>query len=186
MSRSGAGQDGTHQAEAPADAMTAGEVYVSEVTAGEASVDRASSDEEVQSGLTDMIDAAFDLPERDWSQYAPLTLAYIGDAVFDLIVRTMLVKRADEQVEKLHRKASRIVNAATQAQMLQKIRPQLTAQEESVVRRGRNASPHHTAKNASREEYLEATALEALIGYLYLKRDYERLTELIRAGLREA
>ena len=126
-----------------------------------------------------LLDRAMDLPERDWSQYSPLTLAWIGDTVFDLAVRTTLLKRANMQTDKLHQSASSIVNARSQAQRMEKIRPYLTDREEAVYRRGRNASPSHTAKNAGRSEYLEATGYECLIGYLYLERQYERLLELI-------
>ena len=126
-----------------------------------------------------VLDRMMDLPHRDWSQYSPLTLAWIGDTVCDLIVRTALLKRAHMQTEKLHRKASSIVNARSQARRMEEIRSLLTDQEESIYRRGRNASPPHTAKNAQREEYLEATGFECLIGYLYLERSYERLLELM-------
>ena len=129
------------------------------------------------------IDEAFDLKERDWSQYSALTLAFLGDAVFELFVRTVLVKRSDVQSARLHQRASRIVCAGAQAKMMRQIRPLLREDEEAVYRRGHNAKPPHTAKNASRDDYLEATALEALIGYLYLNREYERILELVRRGL---
>ncbi len=126
-----------------------------------------------------LLDRALDLPHRDWSQYSPLTLAWIGDTVCDLAVRTALLKRSNMQTDKLHRKASAIVNARSQAARMEEIRPLLTDREESVYRRGRNASPAHTAKNAQRSEYLEATGYECLIGWLYLERQYDRLLELI-------
>ena len=83
----------------------------------------------------------------------------------------------------LHRKASGYVNARSQAELVRAIRQELTEEEESIRRRGRNAKPGHTAKNAEIEEYLEATGLEALIGYLYLAGRYERLLYLIHTGL---
>ncbi len=125
------------------------------------------------------LDSVMGLPQRDWSQYSPLTLAWIGDTVFDLVVRTTLLKRGNMQTDKLHRIASGIVNARAQAERMEKIRPLLTEREESIYRRGRNSAPSHTAKNAERREYLEATGFECLIGYLYLEREYERLLELI-------
>ena len=125
-----------------------------------------------------LLDRYMDLPTRDWSQYSPLTLAWIGDTVYDLIVRTVLLKRANMQTDKLHRRASSIVNAKSQAKRMKEILPILTDRETSIYRRGRNASPPHTAKNAERGEYLEATGFECLIGYLYLDRQYERLLEL--------
>lgn len=126
-----------------------------------------------------VMDRMLDLPQRDWSQYSPLTLAWIGDTVFDLVVRTALLKRANMQTDKLHRKASSIVNAKAQAGRMKEILPLLSPEEEAVFRRGRNASPAHTAKNAQRSEYLEATGFECLIGYLYLGRRYARIVELI-------
>ena len=134
--------------------------------------------EESLRDFTQLLDSAFDLPQRDWSQYSPLTLAWLGDTVFDLIVRTVLLKQANRPTDKLHRMASGIVNARAQAGYMEKIRPKLTDRELSIYRRGRNASPGHTAKNADRAEYLEATAFECLIGYLYLEHQYERILEL--------
>ena len=126
-----------------------------------------------------ILDRYMDLPSRDWSQYSPLTLAWIGDTVYDLIVRTVLLKRANMQTDKLHRRASSIVNAKSQAKRMKEILSSLTDREMSIYRRGRNASPPHTAKNAERGEYLEATGFECLIGYLYLDGQYERLLELV-------
>lgn len=128
----------------------------------------------------------FDLPCRQWEQYSPLTLAYIGDSVYDLIIRTVLVKRANTQTAKLHGAASRLVRAGTQARIMEALRGYLTPQEESVYRRGRNSKPGHTAKNADRQEYLEATGFEALLGYLYLKKDYRRMIDLVKLGLEES
>ena len=132
-----------------------------------------------ETDLASLMDRALDLPQRDWSQYSPLTLAWIGDTVCDLVVRYALLKRANMQTDKLHRKASSIVNARSQAKRMEEIRTQLTDQEMSIYRRGRNANPGHTAKNADRSEYLEATGFECLMGYLYLERQYSRLLELM-------
>ena len=137
---------------------------------------------EQTAGISDfalMLDRFMDLPSRDWSQYSPLTLAWIGDTVYDLIVRTVLLKRANMQTDKLHRMASALVNARAQAKRMEEILPSLTDRETSIFRRGRNANPAHTAKNAERSEYLEATGFECLIGYLYLDRQYDRLLELV-------
>lgn len=125
------------------------------------------------------IDRVFRLPQKDWKQYSPLTLAWIGDTVFDLIVRTVLVKQANRPAEKLHREASKIVNARSQAQMAETIRSCLSEEEEGIFRRGCNAHPRHIAKNADREQYLEATGLEALLGWLYLNGSYGRILELV-------
>lgn len=141
--------------------------------------------EESISGAGDYLEQVFALEEKDWSQYSPLTLAYIGDAVYDMIVRTVLVRRANTQTEKLHRQASALVKAEAQARVAAALQPCLSAQEQSVYRRGHNAKPYSTAKNASRRDYLEATGLEALIGYLYLKREYRRIIDLISRGMEE-
>lgn len=134
----------------------------------------------------DYLSECFGLPRRAWDQYSPLTLAYLGDAVYDVLIRTVLVKRANMQTAKLHGKASALVRAGAQAKLVAALQPYLTEEEAGVYRRGRNAQPCHTAKNASRREYLEATGFEALIGYLYLKGDIRRLIDLIRLGLKES
>ena len=131
----------------------------------------------------DYLAELFHLPDRDWSQYSPLALAYMGDAVFDLVIRTIAVKRANMQSAKLHYKAAQIVCAGTQAKIMAAILPELSQDEEAVYRRGHNANPSHTAKNASRGVYMEATGFEALIGWLYLRGDYTRMLDLIRQGL---
>ena len=138
----------------------------------------------VPAAFTEQIDEFFGLKERDWGQYSALSLAFLGDAVFEMVVRSILVKRSDVPSARLHQRAARIVCAGSQAKMMRAIVPHLTKEEEALHRRGHNAKPPHTAKNASREDYLEATALEALIGYLYLKKEYSRILELIRLGLR--
>lgn len=131
------------------------------------------------SDLAGAIASAMDLPGRDWSQSPPLPLAWIGDTVYDLIVRSILLHRGLTQPDRLHRKAAKIVNARAQAALMRRIRDKLTSQEQAVCRRGRNAKPGHRAKNADMEEYLEATAFECLAGYLYLTGRYERLMELV-------
>ena len=135
----------------------------------------------MEEGLNDRL---CPLPEGNWDQYSPLELAYLGDAVFDLIVRTELVKEHRMQTRKLHRKASEIVRAGSQCRMGKALWPLLTEREQDIYRRGRNASPDHTAKNATRGEYLEATALEALFGYLYLYRQNDRIRFLMEEGMR--
>ena len=135
--------------------------------------------------LTGEIGKAFSLGETDPSQYAPLTLAYIGDNIYELVNRTELVKKGDLQVQKLHGLASARANARTQARIAQKLTAYLTEEETRVYLRGRNAAVYTKAKNASVNEYHLATGLEALIGYLYLKGEYARLTELLKKGWEE-
>ena len=129
--------------------------------------------------LAAVLASFMDLPEKDWAQYPPLALAWIGDTVYDLIVRSVLLRKGMTQPDRLHQKASRIVNARAQALVMRQIRDALTQEEQSVCRRGRNAKPAHKAKNADMEDYLEATAFECLVGYLYLNGRYERLMELV-------
>ncbi len=108
----------------------------------------------------------------------PLEMAYVGDTVFDLYVRTQLIDDGG-RIKELHRAAVAHVNACAQAKSLTKLLPLLSEEELSVMRRGRNAHPrHHAPKAASTEDYAGATGLEALIGYLYLVGDFDRLNTL--------
>ena len=128
----------------------------------------------------------FGLEEQDLRTYSPLTLAYIGDAIFELVVRTVLVERKNTQAEKLHKAATKIVKAETQALMIEAIKDELTEEEMAVYKRGRNAKAVTRAKNATMSEYRRATGFEALMGYLYLKGDMERMIKLIRLGVEKA
>lgn len=125
----------------------------------------------------------FRLEDKDVRTYSPLTLAYIGDAIFDLVIRTLLVKKGNCQPNKLHERASRIVKASAQAQMIEQLMPDLTDEEINIYKRGRNAKSYTKAKNATVSDYRRATGLEALMGYLYLKEDTKRIIELIKKGL---
>ena len=125
----------------------------------------------------------FGLKAVDVRGYSPLTLAYLGDAVFEIIIRTIIVERSNAPVHKLHKRSSALVKAASQAEMIKVIEPVLTPEEEAVYKRGRNAKSYTMAKNASMADYRMATGFEALMGYLYLKQEYERITELVHTGL---
>ncbi len=114
----------------------------------------------------------------DPSQLSPLTLAFVGDTVFDLFVREELVCEANRPVKKLHNLASAKVNAAAQASYAKKLMEILTEKELGVLKKGRNAHTNHKAKNMSESDYHLATGLEALFGYLYLEGNIERLREL--------
>lgn len=133
--------------------------------------------------LEDSLDSVFGLSSKDWKLYSPLTLAYLGDAVYEMVIRTICVKRANMQTQKLHRKVTGYVSAKAQAKMMDALIGELTEEEESIYRRGRNSKPYTKAKNASMEEYLKATGFEALIGYLYLQKEYERMNALIAHGI---
>lgn len=127
----------------------------------------------------------FHLKDQDIRSYSPLTLAYIGDGIYELIIRTILVKKGNCPVNRLHKKASSLVKAAAQSAIMEKIEEQLTEEELSVYRRGRNAHSPTMAKHATMADYRRATGFEALMGYLYLKEDYTRMTALIRMGIGE-
>lgn len=132
------------------------------------------------------LDQTFRLSDKDWNMYSPLTLAYIGDAAYELVIRSIAVKRANCQPQKLHQKVTSRVSAKAQAKMIEVLQPMLTEQEAAIYKRGRNSKPYTKAKNASMTEYLEATGFEALIGYLYLCGQFERMNTLIAAGLEGA
>ena len=107
-----------------------------------------------------------------------LGLAHLGDAVYELMVRSWLCLHGKATAKGLHKAAVRYVAAPAQARLVGKILPDLTTEEQDVFRRGRNASPHAIPQNASRGEYQTATALEALFGWLYLRGENQRLNEL--------
>lgn len=138
---------------------------------------------EFKNSFTESLDVMFRLSSKDWKQYSPLTLAYIGDAVYELVIRSIEVKQANVQVQKLHQKVTARVSAKAQAKMIHALLEELTPEEAAIYKRGRNAKPYTKAKNATMTEYLEATGFEALIGYLYLQQEYERMHALIRKGL---
>ena len=133
--------------------------------------------------LEDSLDSVSGLSSKDWKLYSPLTLAYLGDAVYEMVIRTICVKRTNMQTQKLHRKVTGYVSAKAQAKMMDALIGELTEEEESIYRRGRNSKPYTKAKNASMEEYLKATGFEALVGYLYLQKEYERMNALIAHGI---
>ena len=117
----------------------------------------------------------FHLEDQDLRSYSPLTLAYIGDGVYELIIRTILVKKGNCPVNRLHKKASSLVKAGAQSAIMEVIEEKLPPEELSVYRRGRNAHSPTMAKHATMADYRRATGFEALMGYLYLKEDYTRM-----------
>ena len=121
---------------------------------------------------------------KDINTYSPLTLAYIGDAIYEIIIRTMVISKGDRQVGKLHKESSELVKASTQAEISKSLKDILTEEEERVFKRGRNAKSFTTAKNASMSDYRTATGFEALMGYLYLSHQSDRMLELINTGLK--
>lgn len=141
--------------------------------------------EESISGLHE-IQEIFDCKEQDIRSFSPLTLAYIGDAVYDLVIRTIVVERGNKAANMLHKTTVKYVNAAAQAAMIQAVLDVMTEEELAVYMRGRNAKSNTMAKNASVEDYRKATGMEALIGYLYLSDRFLRALELVKLGIERA
>ena len=135
--------------------------------------------------LKEEINAAHDaFAGCDPRELNPLQMAYVGDTVHDLYVRSMLLSRG-MAVGRMHRQAVRMVSAGAQARMLERIEPELTPEEADIARRGRNSQAKHAApRHADPADYAHATALEALWGYLYLSGQTQRLDELIKLALR--
>ena len=141
-------------------------------------------EESLTQNLTESIKNVLGLKEISPAQLSPLVLAYIGDSIFDLVIKTYLLDtKGNMQVNKLNRFASNIVKAQSQSEMIGIIEPLLSPAEEAVYKRGRNAKSYTSAKNASISDYRRATGFEALMGYLYLEGEYERMIQLIKAGL---
>ena len=136
--------------------------------------------------LLGQIKKEFQCKEVDVRAYSPLTLAYIGDAVYEMVIRTIIVERANKAANELHKKTVRFVQAGTQAAMIMALQDILTEDELAVFKRGRNAKSNTSAKNASITDYRKATGFEALIGFLYLMDDMERVLFLVKEGIERA
>ena len=132
-----------------------------------------------------IIRQVLDVKQVDVMSYSPLTLAYIGDDAYDLVIRTYLLGKGNMPVNKLNRMADGLVRAKAQSDMMDVIEPMLDEEENAVYKRGRNAKSYTKAKNATVADYRRATGFEALMGYLYLQGRYVRMVELIRAGIIE-
>lgn len=137
----------------------------------------------MEKGIDAYIKEQFQISNVDIRTYSPLTLAYIGDGIYDLVIRSIVVAKGNTRAGELHKRTSRIVKAHTQAEMIEKLLPLLTEEEEGVYRRGRNAKSPTMAKNATMSDYRKATGFEALMGWLYLCDDFPRLVELVKEGL---
>ena len=125
----------------------------------------------------------FQMREVDVREYSPLALAYLGDAVFDLVVRSLVLNKGNKPVQKLHKETSAVVQASSQSKMMRAMQDKLTEEEHQVYKRGWNSKTVSPAKNQSVTDYRRATGFEALIGYLYLKREYQRMLELVKIGI---
>ena len=137
----------------------------------------------MDSGINSFIKEQFGLEPVDIRTYSPITLAYIGDAIFDLVIRSLMVDKGNGRPNDLHKRTSQIVNALTQAMMIVALDGELSEKEADIYRRGRNAKSPTMAKNASMSDYRKATGFEALMGYLYLTDDFERVVYLTKKAM---
>lgn len=135
--------------------------------------------------MSEYLKKAWNLPDTDIKSYSGLTLAYIGDAIYDLVIRTYIVWHGNAPVNKLHKQVVKLVQASAQAKLYHTVQDMLTEEEEIIYKRGRNAKSFTSAKNADIVEYRTATGLEALFGYLYLTGQTTRLLELIHPVINE-
>ena len=135
--------------------------------------------------LLTILTSSFDLKPFKPHTYSPLALAYIGDSIYDLIIRTLIMNKGCKAVGKMHIEASSYVNANTQCNMYHAITPHLTEDEMDVMKRGRNAKTGRTPKNADLRTYKHSTGFEALLGHLYISNQLERVVELIKIGLED-
>jgi ribonuclease-3 family protein len=135
--------------------------------------------------LLEKIRSEFDIKEVNITSYSPLALAYIGDGVYEIIIRTVIVTKYNSSVDKMHKLSSKYVKAVTQAEIVNLIKEDLSEKELAVYKRGRNTKTSSMAKNATMAQYRSATGLEALIGYLYLTGKTSRAIELVKKGIRK-
>lgn len=125
------------------------------------------------------------ISEEELVRISPLTLAYLGDTVYESYIREYLIKKnVFMKINDLHKKAIKYVSASAQSKAIKEIEPFLTEEERTVFKRGRNHKKNTGAKNASVTEYRHSTGFEALIGYLYLKSNINRLEEIVRKSIK--
>jgi ribonuclease III family protein len=120
------------------------------------------------------------LTDKDINQLSPLVLAYIGDSIFEVFIRTSMLVDTTASVHKLHKRSIEFVKAKAQSDKIHRILEFLTDEEQNIVRRGRNAKSGTIPKNADVAEYKYATGFESLLGFLYLKKEYARLLEILK------
>ena len=135
------------------------------------------------SDIFEIIKQNMDLDDIDTVNYSPLTFAFIGDAVYEVVIRTMIVDEANRSANDLHKESSNYAKASTQAKLSEILMDDFDEEEFAVFKRGRNAKINTKAKNASLSDYKKATGFEAVIGYLYLEGKTDRMLELIKKGL---
>ena len=116
-------------------------------------------------------------------EYSSLSLAYIGDAVYEIYIRTMILAKGQRSVNAMHHETTAYVQASAQSELVRILEPLMTEEEHDVYRRGRNAKSGSVPRNQSMSDYRRATGFEALIGYLYLTGQQDRIRELLDAGI---
>jgi len=127
----------------------------------------------------------FNLSPKDVSQYSPLALAYIGDAVYEVFIRTLIISETRAPVHMLHKRSVDFVKAKAQSDTIHRIMDSLTPDEQDIVRRGRNSKSGTIPKNADVTEYRYATGFESLIGFLYLMQEHDRLMQVLKMSITE-
>ncbi|MBO5031954.1 MAG: ribonuclease III [Lachnospiraceae bacterium] len=137
-------------------------------------------------GMLSQIHTEFGVEGADIRTFSPLTLAYIGDAVFEIIIRTLIVEQGQRPAQTLHSHTTKIVCADTQAKMIEAVYDTLTEKEQEIYRRGKNTKINSSAKNASLASYRKATGFEALCGYLFLQDDTERVMQIVKQAMEAA
>lgn len=142
-------------------------------------------DQESEPDMYHLILEKLEKKEKTLTSYSPVTLAYIGDCFYELIVRTKILSEGNCAINKMSHHANFYSKAPTQSKMIDFLMEELTEEEKTVYRRGRNTKTHTTAKNASVADYRKATGFEAMIGYLYLTGQTKRILELVKKAMEE-
>lgn len=138
---------------------------------------------QLNTAIQDLLNITADTLEHKGKEYSPLALAYIGDGVYEIFIRTYVLNKGNRPVNKMHKASRELVRASAQAKLYYLIEDRLTEEEMMVLKRGRNTKSVSVPKNGNVTEYRHATGLEALIGYLYIEGKVARIKELIDAGL---
>ncbi len=144
---------------------------------------RSTMEKSVEFEIADYIKEVLEMKEVEPKAIHLLPWLISGDSIYDLIIKTKVISEGNKQVKKLHQETSSMVQASAQSEMMRALQPLLTEEEHAVYRRGRNAKSVSPAKNQSLTDYRRATGFEALMGWLYLKREWKRMADLIKIGL---
>jgi ribonuclease-3 family protein len=129
------------------------------------------------------ITSQFNIEKKDIRTYSSLALAFLGDGVFEIVVRTIVMAKGNRAPQKLHLDSANIVNAKSQAKISDGIMEMLTDEEKDIYRQGKNANSHTRAKNASLSDYRKATGFETLLGYLYIEGKTDRIINIVKSGI---